>query len=109
MRILRWFWGIVVILSILWMGFGFYASSTAYTETVEGNVEESEAYEAGAAIGAGIGLTVFFCTGIPFLLLGSILYWRNGVGMRRKVEEQEKERRHQEQLAMMQSQIDAKS
>lgn len=107
MRILRWFWGILVLLSILWIVYGFSASSTAYSNTVENNTAENEeAYEAGAAIGAGIGITFFLCTGIPVLLLSAILYWRNGVGMQRKKDALETERRHQEQMALMQAQID---
>jgi hypothetical protein len=107
MRILRWFWGILVILSVLWIGYGFLATGDAYGNTIENNVTDSEAYEAGAVIGAGIGLTFFLCTGIPFLLLSSILYWRNGVGIERKKEKLETERRHQEQLAALQGQVNA--
>jgi hypothetical protein len=110
MRILRWFWGVMVLLSCAWIGYGFVAANTAYSDTVENadTSSNSTAYQAGAALGATAGLGLFLCTGIPALAISGLLYWRNGVGIQRKREAEETERRHQEQLAVLKAQVGTK-
>lgn len=83
----RTIWGILTLLSIGWMCYGIMASSNAYGEVVSNS--SSDAYQAGAAIGAGLGLTFYLCSGVPFFLLFLILYWRNGVAITRAKEHAE--------------------
>lgn len=80
-RVWRNIWGVLTLLSVVWMCYGFVASSNAYSSVVSTNT--SDAYKSGAAIGATAGIGIFLCTGIPFFLLFVILYWRNGVAIRR--------------------------
>lgn len=103
MKFRKQFFSVLALLALLWIGAGFIISSDAYTETVEENAVTAQsqamqdAGEAGAAIGATIGLTIFLCTGLPFLLLFSLLAWRNGAGLKA-------EQRHQEMLAAQRGQ-----
>lgn len=86
-RVWRNIWGILTILSMGWMCYGVYASTVAYSE-VAGKTA-SEAGKGGAAIGASIGLTGFICVGAPFFILFVVLYWRNGVAIKRAQEHAE--------------------
>lgn len=92
--------GFLALLSLLWICYGVYASSSAFTQVVSATVTPSgtldaetaqAARAAGAGIGAGLGLTVFLCSGLPFALLFGLLSWRNSVGLR-------KEQMHREQI-----------
>lgn len=92
--------GILALICLLWMCYGVFASSNAFsvvtsaTVTPSGNLSAEDAAAlrtAGAGIGAGLGLTVFLCTGgVPFVVF-SLLSWRNGVGLKR-------DKQHKEQL-----------
>jgi len=86
-RVWRNIWGVLTILSMAWMCYGVYASTNAYSE-VAGKMT-SEAGKGGAALGASIGLTSFICLGLPFFLLFVVLYWRNGVAIKRAQEHAE--------------------
>lgn len=100
--IIRNFFGVLVLLSIAWMVFGLFASGDAYTEVTTENAATAEsdleiaAGEAGAAIGAGLGIIVFLCTGIPAFLFSLIIYWQMGRSIQRDKDQKEAERRHQE-------------
>lgn len=92
--------GFLALLSLLWICYGVYASSSAFSQVVSATVTPSgtldaettnAARAAGAGIGAGLGLTVFLCSGLPFFVLFSLLSWRNSAGLR-------KEQMHKEQL-----------
>lgn len=92
--------GVLALLSLAWMCYGVYASSSVASNLLEATVTpasgiDTETAQAartvGVGIGAGIGLTFFLCSGIPFFLLFSLLSWRNSAGLR-------KEQMHQEQL-----------
>lgn len=84
-------WGVFAVLALGWVCFGVFASGSALDEvtstpvaTVEG-VEQANlqtARDAGATIGAGLGLTFFLCSGLPFLILFLLLAWRNNAGYR---------------------------
>ena len=86
----RLFWFLAFV-ALLWMSAGFMVSGDAYSSTVAG--VSSESYQAGAAIGASIGLSLFLCTGLPTFFLFALLAWRNGAGLRA-------EKRHQEMLTV---------
>lgn len=96
-RTFRWIWGILTLLSLAWMCYGVSISGQAFNAVVSTPVntqgmdaETAEMAEAagfvGAGLGAGLGMTFFMCSGIPFFLLFLILYWRNGVAINRKRE-----------------------
>lgn len=109
MRILRWFWGILTILSCGFILWSFVFASGVYTNSVNdiqaSGTENQDAQQAGAAIGTTIGLGIYLLCGVPVFLVSAFLYWRNGVGMQKKKDREDTERRHQEQLQAMQSQI----
>lgn len=87
----RWrtIWGILTLLSLAFICYGLVVSANAFTETTARN--DSDAYAAGAAIGAGAGSMVFVvCGGIPFLLF-LVFYLRAGGAIR-------SERQHQEMM-----------
>lgn len=86
-RFWRTIWGILTIISIGWMCYGLYAASTAYSTVA--SKQTTEAGKGGAAIGASIGFTGVLCIGVPFFLLFVVLYWRNGVAIRRAEEHAE--------------------
>ena len=86
-RFWRTIWGILTLLSIGWICYGVYASSMAYSQVASQTT--SEAGKGGAAIGASIGLTGFLCIGVPLFILFAVLYWRNGVAIRRAYEHAE--------------------
>lgn len=86
-RFWRTVWGILTLLSIGWICYGVYASSMAYSQVASQTT--SEAGKGGAAIGASIGLTGFLCIGVPLFILFAVLYWRNGVAIRRAYEHAE--------------------
>ena len=92
----RWrtIWGILTLLSLAFICYGLFASANAFTETTAGN--PSDAYQAGAAIGAGAGSLIFIvCGGIPFLLF-LVFYLRAGGAVR-------SEQQHQEMLEAVKS------
>jgi hypothetical protein len=92
--------GFLALVSLAWVCYGVYASTNAFSAVTQATVTPSGSLSAqdtaalrtaGAGIGAGIGLTVFLCTGgLPFIVF-SLLSWRNGVGLTR-------ERQHKEQI-----------
>jgi hypothetical protein len=106
-QLIRGFFGIIVLLSVGWLCLGFYATSQAYSETVADiqATPQSEslqsAGQAGAAIGTGLGLTFFLCTGIPIFLFSLIVYWQMGRSIRRDKDAADTERRHQEELEIL--------
>lgn len=87
LRLWRNIWGVLVLLSLGWVCYGFSASGQAYTNTVEGST--STAYQGGAAIGAGLGITFFICSALPFLLLFGFLYMRAGSNLRSEIQHEE--------------------
>ena len=93
LRVWRNIWGILALLSMAWMCYGLAASSSAFSQSTETN--SSEAYQAGAAIGASMGIGVFICTGLPFLLIFLFAYGRAGASLR-------SERQHRETLEAIQ-------
>ncbi len=112
MRILRWFWGILTLLSCAFLMWSVVFASDVLNSGLEDiqnddSVQYQEAAEAGAVIGTGLGLSLYLCIGFGIFIPSAFLYWRNGVGMERKKDKEETERRHQEQLSAMQSQIDS--
>jgi hypothetical protein len=111
MRFRAIFFGIFFMLSLLWICYGFYATSTAFVEVVgtpaPNSTTQSQAARdmrnartAGATIGAGLGLGIFLCTGVPLALFFGLLSWRNNVGLR-------SERRHQEMMDVHRQQAHA--
>lgn len=88
LRIWRNVWGVLTLLSFGWICYGLVISSTAYGEVATG---ATSATQAGAAIGASLGLGVFLCTGLPFALLFLYAYGRAGASIRT-------ERQHQEMM-----------
>lgn len=100
-RTFRIVWGLLTLASCGWIVYGIAATSQAVSTVVSitpsaqvitnaagtpvATVDpklSANATAAGAAIGGGLGLTFFICTGgIPLALFG-FLYWRNGVAMR---------------------------
>lgn len=93
LRIWRNIWGILALLSLAWMCYGLTASSSAFSQATETN--SSETYQAGAAIGASMGIGVFICTGLPFLLIFLFAYGRAGASIR-------SERQHRETIEALQ-------
>lgn len=93
LRIWRNIWGVLALLSMAWMCYGLAASSSAFSQAAEKN--SSEAYQAGAALGASMGIGVFICTGLPFLLIFLFAYGRAGASIR-------SERQHRETLEAIQ-------
>lgn len=98
------FFGVLFLLSIAWVCYGLSLSSAAFsnvvgaTVTPSGNLtaEETQSLRtAGAGIGAGLGVTFFLCSGLPFALFFGLMSWRNSVGIKN-------EQRHKEQLDAIQ-------
>jgi hypothetical protein len=87
-RIWRNIWAVLALLSFGWICYGFMVSSQAYTEVSQG---ASQAGQAGAAIGASMGIGLFLCTGLPFALIFLYAYSRAGAAIR-------SERQHHETL-----------
>jgi hypothetical protein len=85
-RFLRNLWGIITLLSCGWIAFGLIATSSAVNQVMSTPVPGDETMQAaavvGTGLGAGLGITFFVCTGLPFFLFAAILYWRNGVAIR---------------------------
>lgn len=92
-RVWRTIWGVLTLLSLAWLCYGLLVSSSAYEQVTQNAT--SEAAQAGVALGASMGVGLFLCTGLPFLLIFGFLYWRNGVAMRN-------ERQHAEMLRAVQ-------
>jgi hypothetical protein len=99
------FFGVLFLISLAWVCYGLTLSSAAFSNTVavqvtpSGNLsaEDTQALRtAGAGIGAGLGVTFFLCSGLPFALLFGLLSWRNAAG-------ETNARRHREQLAAIQN------
>lgn len=98
------FFGVLFLVSLAWVCYGLTLSSAAFSNTVgvrvtpSGNLtaEDTQALRtAGAGIGAGLGVTFFLCSGLPFALFFGLMSWRNSVGLKN-------EQRHKEQLAAIQ-------
>lgn len=101
------FFGVLAILALLWIVYGFVATSSAAsnvmatpvavaTDSVLSQSEAQAATNAGVALGTGLGIGIFACTGLPFLLIFGLLSWRNSVGLKTQ-------KRHEETLAAMQN------
>lgn len=92
----RWrtIWGILTLLALGFICYGLTASASAFTKTAARN--SSDAYQAGAAIGAGAGSLIFIvCGGLPFILF-LVFYLRAGGAIR-------SEQHHQEMLEAVKS------
>lgn len=90
------FFGFLFILSLLWICGGSALMSNAVQRTVDQNpnatdTTEATAFNAGAGIGGGLGITFFACTGLPLAAFFGLMAWRNSVGLRN-------DKRHKEQL-----------
>jgi hypothetical protein len=97
------FFGVLAILALGWMILGYALSTSAYSDVTSTPVAGSTSLSAsdaqaarnvGAAIGSGLGLTVFLCTGFPLFLIFGLLSWRNSAGLRAQ-------QRHEETVAAM--------
>jgi ribose/xylose/arabinose/galactoside ABC-type transport system permease subunit len=84
----RFFWFLAFV-ALMWIVYGLTVTGQAVDEV--GATAVSSAEQAGVAVGAGLAMTTFMCTGLPFFFLFALLAWRNGVGLRT-------EKRHQEML-----------
>jgi hypothetical protein len=100
---------VLAVLALLWVCggsalFSSAASDVAQTPapTIQGlSQQEANSYRGlGAAIGGGLGITFFACTGLPLALLFGLLAWRNSAGITN-------ERRHREALAIQDKQFQA--
>ena len=102
MRFRQVLFTILALLALVWILFGISTTGQVVDNTVaeSSRYGSSTAYQAGVAIGAGLGLTFFICTGLPFLVTFSLLAWRNGVGARN-------EQRHQEMIGAISRQSGA--
>lgn len=98
MRFRKNLFTILAILSLAWIIYGFSATGRAVNETAQSaQGQSSSAFQAGAAIGGGIGITFFLCSGgLPFVVF-ALLAWRNGVGLTNK-------KRHEETIAAIKQQ-----
>ena len=100
MKFRRTLFTILALLALAWIVYGLFVSAQATSETIASAETRAgtntEAFQAGAAIGGTAAVTFFICSGAPFLLIFGLLAWRNGVGI-------QNERRHQETLAAMQA------
>jgi hypothetical protein len=91
-------WGILTLLAMSWLCYGLTTVSNVASNQLESaTARSSDAYQAGTAIGASLGIGFFLCTGFPFLLLFGFLYWRNGVAIREA-------KRHAQTIEAMQRQ-----
>lgn len=81
----RIFW-VLAALSLGWILLGFTATSdsveNAQTQNTAQTEAEQAAFEVGVGLGAGIGLTIFLCSGGFFFIIFALMAWRNGVGYR---------------------------
>ncbi|MBT7079866.1 MAG: hypothetical protein HN929_00050 [Chloroflexi bacterium] len=97
----RLFWTLAVLTLLLmaaWMSAAGDINEQTKTEGSESRTSaQQEAYEVGADIGTGLGVSMIFCMTMPFFFLFALLGWRNGVGI-------DKEKKHAEMLAAMQGQ-----
>jgi parvulin-like peptidyl-prolyl isomerase len=109
MRFRMWLFSILALLSLGWIALGFSATSQVVSDISKTAVPTSQylspedakaARDVGTAIGSTMSLGVFLCTGLPLLIVSSLLAWRNQVGIR-------SEKRHKEQIALQQQQVDA--
>lgn len=92
----RWrtIWGILTLLALGFICYGLTASANAFTKTTANNT--SDAYQAGAFLGAGAGSLIYLvCGGLPFLLF-LVFYLRAGGAIR-------SEQQHQEMLDAVKS------
>lgn len=88
-------WGVLTLISLAWMCYGVTVTATVTNDQLETvSARNSEAYQAGTMLGASAGLSFFVCSGLPFLLIFGLLYWRNGVAIREA-------RRHDQTLQAM--------
>ena len=82
-RFFRIVWGILTLISLAWMCYGITVTASVTNDQLETTQAlNSEAYQAGTVLGASAGLSFFLCSGLPFLLVFGLLYWRNGVAIR---------------------------
>ncbi len=104
MRLRMWIFSVLALLAAGWLCYGLVIVPQATNQTLQQapKTGDNAAYKAGAAIGGGIGLTFFACTGLPLFALFSLLAWRNQAGLRT-------EQRHQEQLDVLHQQAQAQT
>lgn len=88
-RVWRNIWGVLALLSMGWICYGLYASTMAFGQVATPTA--SKATHAGATIGASLGIGIYLCTGLPFLVIFLYAYSRAGAAIR-------SERQHQEML-----------
>lgn len=95
--------GLLALLSLAWLCYGVTATGSAFSSVVStpergsSSLSASDANAAkavGATLGSGLSLTIFACTGLPFLLIFGLLSWRNSVGLKTQ-------KRHEETLDAM--------
>lgn len=99
MRFRKRLFTVLAILSLGWIVWGLSVTGGAVgtsSERADATYQQDSIERASATVGIGIGAglstAIFLCTGLPLLLLFSLLAWRNGVGLREK-------QRHEEMLA----------
>lgn len=88
---------VLALIALGWMALGVWSTSTYNAKRnadVGAEVIERPGYQAGQAVGSGLALTFFLCTGLPLLLAFSLMAWRNSVGLAN-------ERRHRETIAAL--------
>src|SRR5260370_17026039 len=100
-------WSILGTIVLLWLcggsllfmtSAGNVSLTPAATSQYLSATEAQAARSVGAAIGGGLGVTFFVCTGVPLVTLFALLAWRNRVGLIT-------ENRHQNQIAPQISQF----
>lgn len=100
---------IFFILSLLWIGYGIVVTGSAYSSVTKNAIDRNSTLsekdqitltQAGAAMGSGLVITTFLCTGIPAALFFGLLSWRNNVGIVNK-------QRHEESIAKKDEEIEA--
>jgi hypothetical protein len=66
-RTFRIVWGILTLLAMGWLCYGLTTVSSVASNQLESvAARSSDAYQAGTAIGASLGIGFFLCTGLPF-------------------------------------------
>ncbi len=100
MKLRSQLFGILALLSLAWLCYGFSATSSAFSNVMSTPIATSDGLDVdtakaatalGAGIGSGLGITFFACTSLPFTLLFGLLAWRNSVGLKTQ-------KRHEEML-----------
>ena len=88
---------LLVLAAVVLLVYNYLTVSVEPDESVASDELSQGAYEVGASIGRGLGITLTLCIGLPLFGLFALLGWRNSVGIKT-------ERRHQEQLEVLKQQ-----